>query len=105
MSMYSNLPPIKPPRSMAWYEKFAREQDDALAEGLRILESLRSVLPQHKRAAIDEAKELLISASELYHEAKHAQDRLLDDPSALAAMLPPEKKRLLCRLCAVLADE
>ncbi len=105
MSAYSNLPPIKPPRSMAWYADFVAEQDDALEEGLSLLESLRSALPPHKSAAIDEAKRLLISAAELYNKARDAQDRLCADPSALADLLSPEKKEFLSQLCALVLKD
>ncbi len=105
MSAYSNLPPIKPPRSMAWYNDLTGERDDALEEGLRLLESLRSALPPNKAAAIDEAKKLLISAAELYNRAKDTQDRLIYDPSILADLLPPEKKRMLSKLCAIVLQE
>lgn len=103
MSAYSHLPPIKPPRSMAWYSDIAGEKDDALEEGLELLEKLRAALPPDKSRAVDEAKVLLRSAAELYHEAHDAQRRMAADPSALANLLPPDKKRLLIELCELLA--
>jgi|GEM_PF-6021891 len=104
MSAYSNLPPIKPPRSMAWYSDIAGKEDDALEEGFALLERLRSALPPEKAGAIDEAKELLASAAKLFTDARDAQQRARNNPSALAGLLPPEKRELLAKLCALLAE-
>lgn len=102
MSAYDHLPPIKPPRSMAWYSQVSAPRDDALEEGLALLETLRAALTPDKSYAVDEARRLLIEAAELYRQASSTTEQIHTDPSALAKLLPPEKKQLLLQLCEVL---
>lgn len=102
MSAYDHLPPIKPPRSMAWYSQVASMPDDALQEGLALLKTLKAALPPDKSHAVDEAERLLREAAELYKSAGLSQEQLQVDPQALADLLPPEKRQLLLELTEVI---
>ena len=57
----------------SWYDGLYDQPDDALAHALELLEDLRGALPYEKQGAVDEARELLMQAVELYQELRTQQ--------------------------------
>lgn len=108
MSAYDHLPPLTPSRETQWYNSIPRgepEADEALEEGLRLLDLLRTALPPDKVDAVDEAKQLLKEAASLYAQARDATSSLGQDQQVLESLLPPGKRRIFQQLCQLIAAE
>jgi hypothetical protein len=78
---------------MDYFSSF--ERDDALEEGLALLEKLRSALPPDRESAVDEAKALLVRASQIYSAAQLAAKTYPKEKSNLYDVLPDEYKAVL----------
>ena len=71
------------------------EQDDALEEGIALLEKLRGALPPGRESAVDDAKALLIRAAQLYKAAHLAASAYESEKVSLYDLLPQSYKALL----------
>lgn len=88
-----------------WYDGlYQRGGDDELTRGLALLETLRPILPEHKRKSVDRAKAMLTGAAQIYKEASEVLSDQSFDIMDVLYLMPPENNERLLKLCSALAD-
>ena len=57
----------------SWYDGLYGQPENALNHALELLEDLRGALPHEKQGAVDEARELLLQAVNVYQDLQTQQ--------------------------------